>query len=52
MTKRDEEKVRVIHPDMPDAEGNPAAANPRRADLQKWIDQGWQEQPAAKETDK
>lgn len=52
MTKKDDEKVRVIHPEMPDTEGKPAVAHPRRADLQKWIDKGWQEQPATKETDK
>lgn len=44
--KAEDEKVRVWHP------GYQAEANPTRADLQKWIDQGWQEQPAAKETDK
>lgn len=46
MTKKDDEKVRVWHP------GYQAEAHPRRADLHEWIKQGWQEQPAEKETDK
>jgi hypothetical protein len=45
MTKKTEEKVRVWHP------GYQAEAHPRRADLEKWIEQGWQVQPAAKETE-
>ena len=42
MSKKTEEKVRVWHP------GYQAEAHPRRADLQKWLEQGWQEQPAEK----
>lgn len=45
MTKKTEEKVRVWHPVYQ------AEANPRREDLEKWIEQGWQKQPATKEHD-
>ena len=37
--------VRVWHP------GYQAEANPKRADLDKWTEQGWQVQPATKEND-
>lgn len=46
MSKKTEEKVRVWHPVYQ------AEAHPIRADLEKWIEQGWQEQPAAKEAEK
>ena len=45
MTKKSEERVRVWHP------GYKAEAHPRRADLEQWIEKGWQVQPAAKEQD-
>jgi hypothetical protein len=48
MTKAEKkpDTVRVWHP------GYQAEAHPRREDLAAWIEQGWQEQPAAKETEK
>jgi hypothetical protein len=42
MTKKRQARVRVWHP------GYRAVAHPLRADLKKWIDQGWQVQPATK----